>query len=142
MTIFGWLVTAIGWLVANFQANHRERRKEIRAEVDRLISTLDGLLEAAREYYTSNGNNREEPRLRIHTLINRSSSQIEFLETRKNGPEMNIRMAALFEAITDGNFESKKLKPQPLSGERYVRIAAATENLSSTVERWFRSSSF
>jgi hypothetical protein len=29
----GWFFTIIGWLVSNAQANSRERRKEVRAEI-------------------------------------------------------------------------------------------------------------
>jgi len=135
--IAGWFVTAIGWLFANYQANRRENRKEVRAEVDRVISTVHDLLEAARDYYTTINNEREEARLRIHTLIARASRQIEQLDKHRKSTGAYPRFAVLFEAITDGNFESKKLKPESLSGERYARITAAAENYLAKVEEWF-----
>lgn len=137
LTFLGWIVTAMGWLVANFQANKREKRKELRAEIDRVILTVHGLLEAARQYYTKAGDDREDARLRIHTLINRASGQIELLDRHQDDPKVQSRFVSLYEAITNGDFESKDLKPAPLSGERYTRIAFAAENLVSKIEEWY-----
>lgn len=46
-----WVIAAIGWAVANFQANRREVRKEVRAEIDELTKLAKETLLDLQNYY-------------------------------------------------------------------------------------------
>lgn len=46
-----WCVAALGWWVSNLQANNRERRKEVRSEIEDIDGVLTSLNEAVSIYY-------------------------------------------------------------------------------------------
>jgi len=46
-----WVVAAVGWLVANNQANKRELRKEVRAEIDDITKISKTILSDLQKYY-------------------------------------------------------------------------------------------
>lgn len=48
-----WVVAAVGWLVANKQANKREVRKEVRAEIDDIARIGKGILTELQKYYAT-----------------------------------------------------------------------------------------
>jgi hypothetical protein len=133
----GWLLTALGWLVANGQANRRESRKEYRGAVDALETDVDRLLEAYREYLTElKAVENEQARLRVHAEINRLRRHVISLATDV-GPELVRAYEDLFEAITGGVFESRVRQPAK-AAEDYARSVTAAEALLDCSDTWFR----
>lgn len=47
----GWIVAVAGWLVGNYQANRREKRKETRTEIDACCKMAAEILVKCRVYY-------------------------------------------------------------------------------------------
>ena len=39
--ILGWIITGLGWYITSAQANTRDKRKELRAQIDSLIETIE-----------------------------------------------------------------------------------------------------
>ena len=48
-----WIIAAIGWVATHFLSESRERRKEVRSQLDKVLDRLSKLEESAREFHTS-----------------------------------------------------------------------------------------
>lgn len=132
----GWLVTAIGWLVANSHANTRETRKERRAALDRLESDIDGLLAAYRRYLTDDDEDKkEEARLEVIARIDRLCRRVEHLQNFV-GDELYRKFTALYEVITGGDFGSRSRKSKS-PNDNFPHAVTKAEALVECAESWF-----
>jgi len=65
-----WVVAAMGWLVANSQANKREVRKEVRGEIDEISKLGKEILSELKKYYktsvTSDESQQTEMVIKAH----------------------------------------------------------------------------
>jgi len=135
--LIGWLLTALGWLISNRQANDREARKEYRAAVNSLESCTNRLLDAYRTYLTELvATKNEQARLQVHSEINRLRRLVNSL-SRDAGTTLHTKFVDLYEAITGGAFESRTRKPDAAT-EDYSRAVAEAEGLLECAEVWFR----
>lgn len=129
----GWLVTAAGWFVSTRHANKLETRKEIRSEIDKIISCIDSLLSSALVYYTeSDSNQKLLSSLEIRSLIDRLLGQLDCLDGA-----IYKKIVPLYEAATGGNFESTADTDLGANVEQYKRIVAHAERLRGDIETWY-----
>lgn len=129
LIIGGWIVTigAVGlsYLGAARRDARKTRTSEFQLRVDQLTSVIDQLVTKALEYYNTGDGNHESRRVMIHLLIKRMDGHKSFLEKR-GSIHLNYEVGNLFEAITDGDFESRDVQP---SVDRCKRIVAVSQAL-------------
>ncbi|MCL6262757.1 hypothetical protein [Craterilacuibacter sp. RT1T] len=119
LPIIGWTIPAMGWYVANKQANERELRKEVRSEVEDVIELVDKILESLKEYLALDGSNDKALGLAleirylfkrldtlIHILTERERYSFDEFTTTKllNMNEVVIESSKFFELCTGGDF--------------------------------------
>lgn len=79
-----WGVAAVGWLVANKQANKREQRKEIRAEIDAIEKLIkDGILQKLSTYFDLAERNAEAKKLELAIKVHFKEVDMKFIRIAK-----------------------------------------------------------
>lgn len=112
-----WVVAGIGWMVANAQANTRERRKEVRSEIDEIAKHLQEALRGLNKYHHLAGSDEEAEKatLTIKVSFMEIDSRIGRLEQRKGWFRIKPLLALdkakaastlFFDEATGGDFES------------------------------------
>jgi len=135
----GWFLTIIGWLVSNSQANSRERRKEVRAEIDACIKLQSDLVLLSRTYFGSPESDQlsksraAEIRFEMQRLITR----VERLE--KKYPQFDVTGACgeLMDAISGDPFESINRQALPADSDFLLKIESDTHVLIDQLESSF-----
>ena len=128
----GWFLTIIGWLVSNSQANSRERRKEVRAEIDACIKLQSDLVLLSRTYFGSPESDQlsksraAEIRFEMQRLITR----VERLE--KKYPQFDVT-----DAISGDPFESINRQALPADSDFLLKIESDTHVLIDQLENGF-----
>lgn len=135
--ILGWIITGLGWYITSAQANTRDKRKELRAQIDSLIETIDITQEFAFEYYSNQGDARQKNRLQLFQKLQKIETKNSVITKYENNFDVNSEFSGFWEAITDGDFDSKLLKKLDSSDERFSRISSACSYLISKIEVWY-----
>lgn len=135
--ILGWIITGLGWYITSAQANSRDKRKELRAQIDSLIETIDIAQEFAFEYYSNQGDARQKNRLQLFQKLQKIETKNSVITKYENNFDVNSEFSGFWEAITDGDFDSKLLKKLDSSDERFSRISSACSYLISKIEVWY-----
>lgn len=130
-------IVAVGWYVTSHQANKREDRKETRAEIDALVKTIESTTSLAIEYYSNIGVKREKARGQLMPMLERIETRISVLQHHRTIPELESGHMHLWDAITDGDFDSESLPSLPASDVRILRIITSAENLIFSAESWY-----
>lgn len=70
-TPVAWLIVAIGWTIKNKQANARERRKEIRADISEICSAIERSLQFVEDHVNADQNDGYTgmTALKIHSTL-------------------------------------------------------------------------
>lgn len=122
LPVVGWSIPALGWYIANTQANQRELRKEVRAEIEDVSSLVEKILEAYKKYLALSGGDKDALglSLEIQYAFNRLDAQLELLTLRRHysydefAREQLLDMSEVigvstefFDSCTGGNFGEK-----------------------------------
>lgn len=77
-----WLVAAIGWIVGNVQANRRERRKELRSEIEDVARLVKDVATETKKFYRSTPGSPEhvECVVTVQALVREIDVRIERLK--------------------------------------------------------------
>lgn len=134
----GWIITLFGLLFANWQANHRETRKEIRVKLDQLNQYLSVLLDSSKNYYLDEKSTLTRESVKIHESINTCDRLIEDLKQFKNDIDLRTHFYIIFDMVTGGDFESKKHRPGDHHAEHCKKISIQKESLIKDAEAWYR----
>lgn len=132
-----WALVICGWLVVNWQHNKREARKELRAQLDKLRTTLSELEGQAEQYHTAPEHSEAEAR-RVKVMLQRLVYSLDHLNLLNNLAR-EMKVIALRRAITYRNFDTPKHSAQAIGGELIAGINAAVDDLVNALEERFRS---
>lgn len=95
-----WAVAALGWLVSNHQANKRERRKEVRADIADIEKELDVTLAVIRDALLKTTDVPHEILyLKITTSLSSIDQKLERLVSRKFGDRCRIYQSSCRDAF-------------------------------------------
>ena len=135
----GWFFTIVGWLVSNAQANSREKRKEVRAEVDACIKLLAELVLKTRFYFgvlatdALSKSKAAEIRFELQRLITR----VERLEGKHAQFDVTGACGELMDAISGDPFESADREVLAADSDLLLRIESDTHVLINQLEDGF-----
>ena len=135
----GWLFTIIGWVVSNAQAASRERRKEVRAEIDACIKLQADLVLKSRTYFGSpesdplSKSRAAEIRFELQRLITR----VERLEGKYPQFDVTGACGELMDAISGDPFESVDREALPADSGLLLKIESDTHVLIDQLEDGF-----
>ena len=135
----GWFLTIVGWLVSNAQANSREKRKEVRAEVDACIKLLAELVFKTRFYFglpatdPLSKSKAAEIRFELQRLITR----VERLEGKHAQFDVTGACGELMDAISGDPFESADREVLAADSDLLLRIESDTHVLINQLEDGF-----
>ncbi len=114
-----WIIAAAGWFVGNRQSNTRERRKEVRSELDEIEDICDSFIEQLNAYFRITHASLEEQEAALNVKMHAKAIdyRIARLLRRKwsfqngHGTTEHLKAAAktwetVFDAATGGCFES------------------------------------
>jgi hypothetical protein len=130
-----WILIVAGWYVVDRQLHKRERRREIRAQIDKCESLLQNLEEIAKSYHCEP---IHSPQLasEILTLIQRILRKISYLKLLTTH-EYNQNAKAIRRAITLNNFDSTTHAAAALDSQLMNDIGIAIDNAHLALETAF-----
>ena len=135
----GWFFTIVGWLVSNAQANSREKRKEVRAEIDACIKLLAELVLKTRSYFgvpatdPLSKSKAAEIRFELQRLITR----VERLEGKDAQFDVTGTCGELMDAISGVPFESADREVLAADSDLLLKIESDTHVLINQLEDGF-----
>ena len=138
-----WFVAAVGWVVSNFQANKREKRKETRAEVDAICKAATELIHKCRKYYEKGPLDPEEDTkaAEISFEVKRVLRRIQTLHNRT--PKFNdaiLAGAEFFDVLTGEPFASKHREIHKPGSQLLYGVESVISNLIDKLEEGFTKS--
>lgn len=136
--IITWIIVVCGWIFTHSSNNTRERRKELRAELEGIRKNLDELVELAQVFYTSAPDDDSEKR--THEIVikqNRLLMRMERLPHFDSSLKVS-GLTDLMDALTGGEFESNTRVALNHSDARLFKIAAKAEIVFNHLEMEFK----
>lgn len=135
-TAIPWIVAIVGWGFTHIFSEARERRKEVRAQLDKTIEQLLALEKAAREFHMA----PEFAPIKAHDLtalihtFERKLHRISCL----NIDDLVGRIVRLRRAITLSNFDKSDFKAQTAESDVLGGIADAAADMEDAMESHYR----
>ena len=131
-----WIVAALGWGATHLFSEARERRKEVRTQLDKVLERLAKLEEAARDFHTAESFDQKKS-LSILSDIDR----IQRTLMRLTAIQINNLVPVIIlyrRAITLQNLDKSSFKKQDASSEMISEINAATQDFEDEIETQYR----
>ena len=143
---FAWVIAAIGWAITNAQANVREKRKELRSEIDALEKIIQSIAEKLAVYLR-----RQEgdvaaavSELEILVLFQSVDRRIERIKKRQSGgtlglyiDQINEAREQFFDFSTGAYFQTPVLLAEPMLSERITEVHSRAQILIETLHSFF-----
>jgi len=145
-TIFGQflpyiplILTILGWYVANTATARREKRKEVRAEVDACCKMLADILKNSRNYYTKKGDEAEAVRLGREMVFELDRVMQRIVRLEESCPKFDVSgtCGMLHEVATGGDFETKERAATEHNSAEIMRIEHWTHKTMDELEQGF-----
>lgn len=135
----GWFFTIIGWGVSNSQANKREKRKEVRAEVDACSKLAAELLVKARRYFASASSDSTSKGVaaEIRFELQRLLTRVERLEGKYPAFEVIGACGELMDSISGDPFESASRQELAADSDLLLKIESDIHCLIDQMEAGF-----
>jgi hypothetical protein len=127
-----WLIAVVGWGFTHVFSEARERRKEVRSQLDKGIEQLLTLEKSAREFHMSA---KYDP-LKAHELtagldtFERKLYRISCVDV----DGLTANLIALRRAVTLDNFDASSFTAQSSASEVLGKIADAASNMEEVLE--------
>ena len=120
----GWFFTIIGWIVSSSQADNREKRKEVRSEVDACSKLATELLTKARRYFASASSDLTSKGVaaEIRFELQRLLTRVERLESNYAAFEVVGACGELMDSITGDPFESSSRQEVAADSDLLLKI--------------------
>ena len=136
--IVTWLIVISGWWLVNRQNNIREKRKEIRALIDKVLFLIDEIEQQAIHYHTKAEMSDEIAFQLKRGLHQKLRDKLKILNLREiNTDSCSQPLKELRQAITLKNFDTTSFAQQNLSSNIITNIWFARDKLSQEVEKCF-----
>lgn len=135
----GWLFTIFGWFVSNTQANSREKRKEIRTEIDACCKLSAELLAKSRTYF---GSTPLDPQSKpgaaqIRFDLQRLFTRVERLQKKYVGFDVIGACEELLDSASGDPFESAQRPKFDADSDRMLKIESDVHCLIDQLEDGF-----
>jgi len=134
-----WALVILGWKVVSRQQDARERRKEVRGEIERLIKDVSEIELRTYNYLATSGDSTKSRRLglRLKSDLARLGEEITRLARFENLDALEA-MTELRQAITFREFDSSSRQPCDSSSEWIADVRDASHALIGRLEVTFR----
>lgn len=131
-----WIVAALGWAFTHFLSEARERRKEVRSQIDKLYEQLYKLEQDARGFHCSSAYDPAKAgdvNTKIQ-ILERSMTRVPiFVMDRFSSYIIRLRRA-----VTMRNFDSSEFVAQTQDSEILQDIFSASQDIEDEMERQYR----
>ena len=127
-----WIVAIIGWGFTHLFSEARERRKEVRAQLDKAIEIVLTIEKSGRAFHIApsfDASKAAELRLAID-ILERKFHRISCLEV----DQLNTQLIAFRRSITLRNFEASEFTSQPAESEIFADISGSAFGLEDALE--------
>lgn len=141
-----WLIAAIGWGVNNAQANVREKRKELRSELDTLEKTIQSIAEKIGSYLrrTANDTSSGMWELEILVLFQSVDRRLERIKKRQSGGTLGLYLDRIslererfFDFATGRYFQTPVLLVEPDLSARITDVHTHAQILIEALHSFF-----
>ncbi len=131
-TVLGWLFIILGWLANHYLSEIRDRRKEIRSQIDNLIQSLDKFREEAINFHSSeNFDSQSASNLKLSLRkIEGAALRVSIIDEQLVG----LLVKRVRQAATLKNFEPSDFQTQIYSSDIINSIQLTVEDYIATLE--------
>lgn len=135
----GWFFTIAGWFVSNAQANTREKRKEVRAEIEACIKLLADMLVKSRIYFGDSclALTEKSRAAEIRFDLQRLLTRVERLEGRYAAFDVINACGELMDSVSGDPFESAKRPVLSPDSDFMAKIESDIHTLIDQLESGF-----
>ena len=131
-----WIIVVLGWFATHAFSEARERRKDVKAQLEKLNVRFLSVEESAISFHTKAEFDSAQAR-DIATQLDRTEraiGRIQILSAR----DLQLYIIALRRSITLENFDSSEFKQQAPSSELLQEITHATFEIEDEIERQYQ----
>lgn len=131
-----WMVAIFGWFVAHAFSEARERRKDIRSQIEKIIEKLSAIEELAITFHTNTEHNAGQARELTSQIqrLEKMLSRIQILDMHR----LNYPIITLRRAITLNNFDSGEFKTQSLNCDLVQEITESSLIIEDEIEKQYQ----
>lgn len=143
---FAWVIAALGWGITNHQANVREKRKELRSELDALEKAIQSIAEKMTTYLRRKAGDVTGPvtELEVIVLFQSVDRRIERLRKRQSGGTLGLYFDKIadereqfFDFCTGSYFQTPVLLAEPDLSHRITEVHSRAQVLIETLHSFF-----
>lgn len=135
ITIIGWSLIVWGWIYNNKKNNLRERRKELRSFIDRIVQQVIELESKAIDYYTKPARSSNKLGFEIKAAQLSLITKIEKLLKSYEGPfKSKDSLITFIDIVTGGDFESAKRKARKYDNESDTFLLSIAFNSTRLID--------
>lgn len=130
-----WAIAVIGWACTHFLSEARERRKEVRAQLDKIYDVLQKLELDARTFHCASTFDQDK----AVELMTRAVNVWRILQRARilDVDRLNPQILAFRRAITLRNFDRSNFQTQLASSDILQEISAAAQDLEDAIEAFY-----
>jgi hypothetical protein len=131
-----WIVAAVGWGATHLLSEARERRKEVRSQLDKVIERLSKIEENARSFHTALEFDQGKAASLLYEIdrLERSLTRIAKIDVETLIPVIVHHRRA----ITYKNFDRSSFTTQELGNELIGDINSDTQDFEDEIEAQYR----
>ncbi len=133
-----WIIAAVGWGATHLLSEARERRKEVRSQLDKAIERLAKIEEASRSFHTAQQFDDGKAAVILYEIgrLERSLGRISQIDAEALIPAIVIHRRA----ITYQNFDKSSFQTQQVGNELLSDINSSTQDFEEEIEAQYRRS--
>lgn len=131
-----WMIAILGWFAAHVFSEARERRKDIRSQIEKTIERLSAIESLGIAFHTNPEHNETQAReltYQIHRL-EKLLSRIQILDMQS----LNYQIITFRRAITLKNFDGGEFSTQPPSSSLLQEITESSLAIEDEVEKQYQ----
>jgi hypothetical protein len=133
-----WALVIAGWFVVSRDHNKREKRKEIRGELQTLHSHIRIIESEAHAYLVAQNDPSNSARAaKIKRDLKRLSTDLSRICAGDCRRAVSAQLVDFRQAVTGSDFESAARTPCNHDSVRLAEVAAAADELMSGLDNWF-----
>jgi hypothetical protein len=131
-----WIIAAVGWAATHLFSEARERRKEIRSQLDKVLDRLSKLEDAARDFHSSTTFDSKKASSIVSEI-----DRIERVLHRLASINVNNLVPVIIHhrrAITFKNFDMSTFGTLGSTVDLIADISAVTQDFEDEIEAQYR----
>ncbi len=129
---FGAVLVIGGWAATHFFSEARERRKEVRSSIDKILEKIFEAEKTSIAFHVSSSFN-EASRFDLQSQVNRIERQLNRMSALKTDAFINF-IVAFRRSITLNNFDPSNFQQQAASSYLLREISNACQDLEDEIE--------